>query len=95
MITRDDWLNAVHEAQNAPLPESDALTVRELAETIFHCGLSAAQRRIDQLIAVGRAEQTTKSLRMKNGGVRTAAAYRLVEPGGSRDAQPTGHSGSH
>lgn len=78
MITRDDWLAAVKEAANAPLPDSDALSLVELAE-VFGVGRGAAQVRVDRLLAVGRAEQTSKLMRMKNGALRTVQAYRLLK----------------
>lgn len=87
MITRDDWLKALEEAADAPLPETDALSLQELT-AIFGVGLAATERRIHRLIAAGAAEETTKPIRMKNGGLRTVAAYRLLRNEVS-DAQQT------
>lgn len=77
MINRDDWLTAVRAANEVPLPETDALTMRELTD-LFGVGRPAAQRRVDQLVKIGAAEPTTKLMRMNNGGLRTVPAYRLL-----------------
>lgn len=77
MITRDDWLKALHEATTQPPPESDALSILELA-AVFGVGINAAMRRAARLLAAGAAEETTKQIRMKNGALRTVAAYRLL-----------------
>jgi hypothetical protein len=77
MITRDDWLNALHEAVHAPLPETDALTVVELAE-VFGVGREQARRRVNVLIANGRAERTRKQIRRADGGVLSVPAFRLL-----------------
>ena len=79
MITRDDWLSAVKEATvEVPLPESDALTMQELAD-LLGCKRTAARLRLKVLIGNGRAVRTTKLVRRSDGSVTALPAYRLVE----------------
>ena len=78
MIDRDDWLAAVHAAQNAPLPESDAITVSEFSKLI---GLERCQSavRLKRMLEAGMVEATTKLVRRINGQVVSVPAYRLLK----------------
>lgn len=77
MITRDDWLTAMKEAEDAALPDTDALTVEEFAAVI---GMKnhAARKRLRRLVESGKAAQTTKQIRRSDNRVITTTAYRLV-----------------
>lgn len=77
-INRDKWLKALKEATETPLPESDAVSILEFAAMI---GVNRAQadRRMAQLVAAGKATQTTKLKRRTDGGVIKIPAYRLVK----------------
>ncbi len=81
MITRDDWLAALETAQAMP-PEGDpdALTMTELC-ALFDRGRNTTDLIIKKLVAAGKAERTTKPIRMVNGAWRRAPAYRLVTDG--------------
>lgn len=79
-ISRDDWLAALQEAREAPLPESDALTIRELADLV---GVSRVQmwRRVEVMVKAGTAIPTLKLIRRNTTGTMRVPAYRLVKPG--------------
>lgn len=85
MINREAWEQARQEALNAPLPDTDALMTRELAElwqvTHGHAGKLARR-----LVSVGKAEFTRKQVRRTDGGVVWVPAYRLLK--GGRDDAP-------
>jgi len=78
MINRDQWLEAVREATERPLPPSDALTIKELGE-LLGVDRFGATRRINAVIALKRAEKTTKSIRRSDGVVVRVTAYRLIQ----------------
>lgn len=75
MINRDDWLAAVQEANNQPLPESDALTARELGE-LLGMAETTARRRLRAMVAIGMATPTTKLVRRGN-AITKCPAYQL------------------
>ena len=79
MITRDDWLAALREAEADEIPESDALTVQEFADMI---GMKrhAALRRMAILVREGRAVRTLKKFRRTDNQITSVSAYRLVKP---------------
>ncbi len=78
MINRDEWLAALHEATNAPLPDSDAITAVEFGKMI---GVQRAQayKRLVQLVDAGKAELATKTIRRPDGGTINVRAYRLLK----------------
>ncbi len=82
MITRDDWLKAVEEAEAPHTQDSECLTLRDLCE-VFGVAEPNARRRIRLLVEQGRAVQTTKLIRSVTGAWRPVPAYRLITP--SRD----------
>lgn len=84
MITRDDWLSAMKEAIFAPLPETDALSIKELAD-LFQCQRNRASQKVQILVSAGLAEETTKLVRRSNGGVVRIPAYRLLNDVKSRN----------
>lgn len=85
MITRDDWLKALHAADEPIESDTDVLTLREFA-ALLGVGLSAAMRRRDKLIAAGAAAHTTKRYRRIDGGVIRIPAVRLLKKDSSHDA---------
>lgn len=80
-ITRDEWLSALG-ASVAPV-DPDAKTLEEIAAE-FRVSRHTAYRRMRQLVAEGRAVETTKMLTLKTGGARRVPAYRLVKPEGRK-----------
>ncbi len=76
-ITRTDWLKALDDAKNAPLPESDAITAVEFADMI---GVQRAQayHRLMAMERIGKVQRTTKLIRRGDGSVLKVAAYRLI-----------------
>ena len=76
-INRDEWLTALHAVTNDPLPETDAVTVREFAE-MLGIGRATADRKLAKLVAAGRATETTKLVRRTAFGVVRVPAYRLI-----------------
>lgn len=76
MISRDKWLAALKDAYEAPLPESDAVSIREFAEMTGY-GIAHAARQMRLLVSVGKATATTKRIRRSDGAVRSVPAYLL------------------
>lgn len=76
-INRDEWLNAVKAAEHV-VPESDALTLLEFGALIGKAR-SGAKRRMDNLLASGKAIRVTKLVRRADGAVVTACAYQLLK----------------
>lgn len=79
MITRDDWLEAVNAAMVKPVPESDALTLLEIA-AMLNLSPTQTKRRMRVLVAAGGATRTKKAIRRTDGQVVDVAAYRLNKP---------------
>jgi len=79
MITRDDWLKAVADAEekSRELPDSDAMTVQEFATLIGKHRIGATER-LRTLVAMGKAERTRKKILRTDGVVVTVTAYRLI-----------------
>lgn len=77
MINRDAWLQAVKEAAEAPLPETTAMSVQELADQLGICRESM-HRKLIALVANGKARKTTKRIRRIDGMAITVTAYDLV-----------------
>lgn len=80
VITREDWLAALEQAEREAhaVPESDAVSVKEFAAMMGIHRLTA-QLRLDQLVATGRAQKTTKRVRRASGVPITVPAYRLLK----------------
>jgi hypothetical protein len=77
MITRDEWLSALQEASTVlPEQDPDLMTARELGE-LLKCSVGTAKRKAVRLIEVGKAERSTKLIRMPDGSLRSVPAYRL------------------
>lgn len=79
MITRDDWLAALAEAERQ-MPEQDPawLTVKEL-EDVFEVSNTSAKRKAERLVELGLAELGSKWIRLGDGSLRKVPAYRLKE----------------
>lgn len=79
-LNRDAWLQAIAEANAQALTDDpNVLTLRELS-VLFGVLRPAAQRRIDRLIAAGKAERTQKRiLREGDALTRVVPAYRLLK----------------
>lgn len=77
-INREEWLAALKDANEAPLPHSDAVTIREFAELTGY-GIAHATRKMRQLVLMEKATPTTKLMRRSNGAVITVPAYRLKD----------------
>lgn len=78
-INRDEWLAAVKAANEAPLPETDTVTIVEFADLI---GMERAQasKRMRGLVTTGLAQRAPKKLvRRADGGIIAVPAYRLVK----------------
>lgn len=75
--TKDEWLRALQDVQPVYEPDPNALTLQEFA-TMLGCANSTATKRLAALIAAGRAERTSKTIRRSNGSVLNVTAYRLV-----------------
>jgi hypothetical protein len=78
MITNEDWLTAVSDAANQPLPASDAMTLAELSK-LLGMGRAAATKRINTLIARGDAVRSRKLIERTDGVRVRVSAYRLVK----------------
>lgn len=89
-ISRDDWMAAVREAAQSPLPESDAVSIRELAD-LLGVDKSTADRHVKRLLHVGKAERTTKLTRTAIGTIMRVTAYRLLRE--VPDAKRREHAG--
>lgn len=77
MIPRDAWLKAVEDARNAPLPQTDAITLMEFAD-MLGTTRPGATGRMRRLVAAGLATVTRKAIRRADGGVITVPAYLLT-----------------
>lgn len=81
MIARDAWLKALEEAGQPTEDDQEAVTIREFAE-MFQLRREAATRRLEALVAAGKATRTTKASAVLDGAGRTrtyrVAAYRLT-----------------
>lgn len=82
-ISRDEWMRALTEANEESERErsaenQDALTVVEFGQMIGIQRCQAA-RRMNQLVAAGKAVRVFKRMRRSIGGSITVPAYRLVK----------------
>lgn len=75
-ITRDDWMQALTDAEGASDP--DAITVSEFAK-MANLNRSSAQRRLALLIERGKATRTTKLVADASGRRQRHTAYALVK----------------
>lgn len=76
MITRDDWLKALSEAHPEPENIPGVMTCQELAD-MLGVNFSTAKRRVLVLMKQGKAQETTKRVRVGS-GTRCVTAYRLM-----------------
>ena len=72
----DEWMAAMKAAIEAPIPESDALTVLEFG-ALVGIERSHASKRLKAMVAQGTAEYVKKQIRRADGGVIWVPAYRL------------------
>ena len=80
MITREDWLSALTEAEGGPVPSPDDLTVLTASElrALWQTARTTTQNRINALLKAGVLEPARKRTRAATGEYRTTAAYRLL-----------------
>ena len=83
MITRDDWIKALTEANVSTDNDQDAVTVREFA-SMTGLGSWMAGYYLRKLYAMGKATRTSKRGVDMGGRPRTLVAYRLIEPKAKR-----------
>jgi hypothetical protein len=76
MITRDDWLAALHD-MDGQSDDPEALSVREFAAALGF-GRSAAMRRLAWLVKEGKAVQVVKLVCRPDGGRVRVPAFRLT-----------------
>jgi hypothetical protein len=78
-ITRDDWLQALHEAGVVTESDDTAITLAEFADMT---GLkhATAHARLQLLVETGKAIQTHKLTRTRGGKMVMHKAYRLATP---------------
>ena len=75
-ITRDEWLKAMDEAGMGVAHDPDAITIDEFA-ALVQLGRAAASRRLELLVASGRATRTQRRGTASNGRTQYLVAYRL------------------
>lgn len=79
MITRDDWLKALADAGvDSGEHDPDALTIAEFT-ALMNLSTQAAARRLNALVAAGKAARTHKLSAAKDGRMVRHVAYRLTE----------------
>jgi hypothetical protein len=77
MITRDDWLQALVEAQEPVEDDQDAVTITEFAQ-MFGLTRPVAAYRLRNMLLKGHVVRTFKRGHDGYGRYKTLAAYRLV-----------------
>ena len=82
-ITRDEWLKALTEADEAVADDRGAVTIAEFA-AMFGLRSHVASYRLRNMMLKGRAVRTSKRGYDGAGRLKTLAAYRLVEPEAKR-----------
>lgn len=75
MITRDDWLRALGEAE--VVDDADALTIGDIRRQ-FRLGKDAARSKVQTLLKNGLAVEVTKRVKDATGRMYRMKAYRLV-----------------
>jgi hypothetical protein len=78
MITRDDWLRALSDANESVADDPEAITIGEFAQ-MFGLKQCVAAYRLRNLHNKGRALRTSKRGFDGAGRYKTLTAYRLVE----------------
>jgi hypothetical protein len=76
-ITRDDWLNAIKEAHAAQADQDPSLLSYYEFADLLGVALGTAVKRLNVLVAAGRAIRTTKRAITPDGRCRTVVAFRL------------------
>jgi hypothetical protein len=75
-ITRDEWLQALHELQGGDLViDPDVLTLAQLTQ-LWGCGRSTTRDRVIKMIDQGRAVK----LLIRGPRGQTIAAFKLIKP---------------
>lgn len=77
-ISRNEWLNAVHEVMGQE-DDPEALTLHEIMALIGK-GRTATQDAIRKLVTTGAARKVQKRLIDNMGRVQYVPAYRLITP---------------
>lgn len=80
-ITRDDWMAAMREVNEKPLPDANdgAVTTLEFA-VLVDVSRSQAYKRLIDLVNAGKAQRCFKLQRRNNGGVVKVPAFKLLKP---------------
>lgn len=76
-INRDEWLAAVREVEGVEIDQA-ASSLRELGE-LFGLKKDATRKRVEAMVAQGRAVQVFKRVPKSGGSSATVPAYRLVK----------------
>ena len=76
-ISREDWLTATAEAQAAKADADPGLLSYYDYAALMQVALGTAVKRLNTLVAAGRAIRTTKRTVTHDGRLRTIVAFRL------------------
>ena len=76
-ISREDWLAATAEAQADRADNDPGLLSYYDYATLLQVALGTAVKRLNGLVAAGRAMRTTKRTVTADGRLRTVVAFRL------------------
>lgn len=76
-ISRDEWLKALTDVCGTFENDQEAVTILEFA-AMFGLERQAAVRRLEAMVAAGKARRTKKVVRDDYGRTRSYIAYRLT-----------------
>lgn len=76
-ISRDEWLAALAEVGDDELDDRDAITTTDFM-AMFNLDRQTARRRLEKLVAAGKATRTKKRERLTDGRNMKCTGYRLV-----------------
>lgn len=76
-ITRDEWLHALAEAGDDGIDDQDAITTSEFM-AMMGVNRDTARRKLERLVAAGKAARTTKREHATDGRWIRCIGYRLV-----------------
>jgi hypothetical protein len=77
-ISRDDWLSALESAGFTQENDQGAITIPEFMAMMGLASLPAASKRLDTLVAQGKAKRTRKVAVGTDGRQLSRVAYRLL-----------------
>ena len=78
-ITKDEWLKALAEAGEDDASDDLAITGTEFM-AMMGVDRQTARRRLEKLVALGKATRTVKRELLTDGRKVRCVAYRLVQP---------------